>query len=422
MNRLLPILAAEEISVASIDADSDAFRAQVRGLVAAVAEEGDGALRRLARRYDGLGPDDRLVRTSADLEGAYRSLPRDQQALLERCADRIRTFARAQRRTALDLTVDVPGGQAGHRWRPVDRAGCYAPGGRYPLPSSALMTVIPAVEAGVQSIWLASPRPGPVVLAAAHVAGAEAVLAAGGAQAVAALAYGTESVPRADVIVGPGNRWVTAAKQLVAGRVGIDMPAGPSELVVVADASAQAEVIAADLLAQAEHDVEARVGLITLEAELAASVERALERQLLHLPTAETARAALEGHGFACVVDSVEEAARVSDRLAPEHLHLQLAGAREHAAKFTAFGGLFIGEASAEVFGDYGLGPNHTLPTGGAGRFRGGLSVFDFLVCRTWLTLDDPSATAGDMAALGRIEGLEAHARSADARRGLKGA
>jgi len=311
----------------------------------------------------------------------------------------------------------VGAGSANKKVAAVERSGCYAPGGLYPLPASVLMTAVTARAAGVAEVWVASPRPSPITLAAAGIAGADGLLAAGGAQAIAALAYGVGGPPPCDVVVGPGNRWVTAAKKLVAGRVGIDMLAGPSELVVLADGGADPELVAADLLAQAEHDPDALPVLVTTAAGLAEAVESALARQLIDLPTRETAAAAL-GNGFAVVVGDLEAAVAVCNRLAPEHLQVLTANADAVAARLHHWGGLFIGAASAEVLGDYGAGPNHTLPTGGVARFKGGLSVLDFLRVRTWLRVGgaaDPEL-ARDAAALARLEGLEAHARAAERR------
>ncbi|HUT78662.1 MAG TPA: histidinol dehydrogenase, partial [Polyangia bacterium] len=305
---------------------------------------------------------------------------------------------------------------------PVERAGCYAPGGRFPLPSSVLMTAVTARAAGVREVWVASPRPAPATLAAAAVAGVDGLLRVGGAQAVAALAFGAGPAPSCDVIVGPGNRFVTAAKQLVAGRVGIDLLAGPSELVVLADGTADPAVVAADLLAQAEHDPDAAPVLISTSGPLIDAVEREIASQLESLPTRDTAERAVRGNGFAVLAADLDEGITLCDRIAPEHLEVLCAKASSVAARAVHFGGLFIGAGAAEVLGDYGAGPNHTLPTGGTARFTGGLSVHHFLRVRTWLRVDDPAAARGlvdDAVALARIEGLEAHARSA-ARRGSR--
>jgi phosphoribosyl-ATP pyrophosphohydrolase/phosphoribosyl-AMP cyclohydrolase/histidinol dehydrogenase len=300
--------------------------------------------------------------------------------------------------------------------------------------------------AGVGEVWVASPRPTPEIMAAAAIAGADALLAAGGAHAIAALAFGAGAVPACDAVVGPGNRWVTAAKQLVAGRVAIDMLAGPSELVALADETADPALVAADLLAQAEHDPDALPVLVVVSnpppappvsrgegasplsatrrgvgGEVAPFVDRVeaeMAAQLAALPMAETARAAL-AHGFAVLAPDLDAAIEVCDRLAPEHLEVMTADAANVAARLSNYGALFLGDGSAEVFGDYGAGPNHVLPTGGAARYAGGLSVFTFLRVRTWLRLDGQENAASlraDAAALGRLEGLIAHARAAERR------
>jgi phosphoribosyl-ATP pyrophosphohydrolase/phosphoribosyl-AMP cyclohydrolase/histidinol dehydrogenase len=383
-----------------------------------VRRRGEVALREHAEHLDDLKPGEPLVRERDELHAALDALPAATRGVLERTAERIRAFAEAQRACLRELTAAVPGGVAGHTIAPVAAAGCYAPGGRFPLPSSVLMTAVTARVAGVQRVIVASPRPAPVTLAAAAVAGADLLLAAGGAQAIAALAYGAGPVPPCDVVVGPGNRWVTAAKRCVAGEVVIDMLAGPSELVVVADEAADAALVAADLLAQAEHDPDVLPVLVALHESVIPRVEAELARQLADLPTAETARAAL-AHGFAVHTASCDEAAAVCDRLAPEHLALHVRDAEAWTVKLHHYGALFIGARSAEVLADYGIGPNHVLPTGGTARARGGLSVFTFLRVRTWLRVADGAdlaAVVQDAAALARLEGLEAHARSAERR------
>lgn len=383
-----------------------------------VRARGEAALREHAERFGDIPQGGALVRTRKELDAALDSIPAGDRALLERTADRIRRFAEAQRRCLTDLTVPIPGGRAGHTVAPVERAGCYAPGGRFPLPSSVLMTAVTARTAGVGTVWVASPKPAPITLAAAAVAGADALLAAGGAQGIAALACGFGDIPPFDTVVGPGNRWVTAAKQLVAGRVAIDMLAGPSELVVLADDSADPEVVAADLLAQAEHDPDALPVLVTTSGALADAVNDALERQLAVLPTAKTASAAL-ANGFAVVVPDLETGIAICNRLAPEHLELDLRDASGIAPRMKHYGGLFVGRHAAEVLGDYGAGPNHTLPTGGTARSSAGLSVLHFLRVRTWMAIDDAGAArtlVEDAVSLARLEGLEGHARSAEIR------
>lgn len=390
-------------------------RAVAAGIVADVEREGEAAALRHAAALDGWRPGDRWWFDRAALEAARESLPAGVRQDLEDAAGRIDRFARAQRDTIVDLETDVPGGRAGHTVVPVARVGCYAPAGRFPLPSSLLMGAVTARAAGVGEVWVATPNPSPTMLGAAAVAGADGVLGLGGAQAIAALAVGIGPVPAVDVVVGPGNRWVTAAKQAVAGRVGIDMLAGPSELVVLADDGADPRLIATDLLAQAEHDPDALPVLVCIGDRLIAPVRDELARQLRELPTAETARAALAAGGV-LAVGSIRAAIEVIDHLAPEHLQLAVRDPAAVAAQIGSAGALFLGERSAEAFGDYGAGPNHILPTGGGARFTAGLSVFTFLRLRSWLAIDDPAVLAPQTARLARLEGLEGHARSAEAR------
>ncbi|MFI4854470.1 MAG: histidinol dehydrogenase [Phycisphaerales bacterium JB065] len=386
-------------------------------LVDEVEGGGEPQLRAIAERFGDRSPGERLVIGKPELDAALESLPAEDRSALEAAADNIRRFAEAQRASlsGFGMPASSPG-TLRQEIIPVQRAGCYAPGGRFPLPSSVLMTAIPARVAGVESITVASPRPAQITLAAAAVAGADRVLAVGGAQAIAAMAYGI-AVDPVDVIVGPGNRWVTAAKQLVSGTVRIDMLAGPSELVVIADDSADPRVVAADLLAQVEHDTDASAILLSSSERLIELVARELCRQLEDLPTGATARKALE-NGYATLTDSNEQSAELADRLAPEHLQIMTADPAKLAASIRHAGALFIGPHTAEVFGDYGIGPNHTLPTGGTARSFAGLSVFDFLRIRTAIHLTEipNKQLIRTTAKLARLEGLEAHARAAEIR------
>ena len=397
--------------------DAEAL-ATVRPIIEAIEAEGEAALRRYAEQLDGLAPGAPLIITKDQLADALAEIDAGARELLERVADRIRSFAQTQRSALGDVERSIPGGSAGHQIAPVDRAGCYAPGGRHSLPSSVLMTAIPARVAGVGEVIVASPNPTPITLAAAAVADADAVLVIGGAQAIAAMAIGV-GVGRCDVIAGPGNRYVTAAKYLLSDRVRIDMLAGPSELVVLADATAEAGLVAADLLAQAEHDPDARCALVTTDRGLIDAVNAELSAQLASLATATTARQAL-ADSFAMVAGDIDEAISLCDAIAPEHLALHVADAGAVAERVRHYGALFIGAMSAEVLGDYAAGPNHTLPTGGAARYTGGLSVLDFLRVRTFVRIDDAAAAEpliADAEDLARLEGLDAHARSAARRR-----
>lgn len=425
-----------------VDAETLAAAAAI---VADVRDGGARALRAHAERLgdlDPTSPDAPLVIPPERLRAALDQIDADTRDVLEHAAASITAFAGAQRRTLVDLEIPIPGADGsaratmGHRIAPVDRAGCYAPGGRYPLPSSVLMTACTARAAGVREVWVASPRPAPVTLAAAAIAGADGLLAVGGAHAVAALAYGLDADPAAglheplrpcDAVVGPGNRWVTAAKQLVSGTVAIDMLAGPSEVLVIADASADPAVIAADMLAQCEHDADASAILVALDPALPDRVEPELAAQLEALPepNRSTARAAL-ANAFAVIAASGDEAVAIADRLAPEHLQVETADAEALARRLSHYGALFVGAGAAEVLGDYGLGPNHTLPTGGTARSTAGLSVFTFLRARTFIAIDaagsgaPPARAPRDVcrraAAFARLEGLEAHARAAERR------
>jgi len=390
-----------------------------RRIVEDVRARGETAVREHGERLGDLEPGAPLLHPATDLETALETLDRAARGALERAAERIARFARAQRETAVDLDMRVPGGWAGHRLLPVGSAGCYVPGGRHPLPSTALMTAIPARVAGVRHVWIASPRPGPVLLAAARLAGAEGVLAVGGAQAVAALAFGLPGLPRCDVVAGPGNRFVTAAKRALYGEVGLDALAGPSELLVLAGGDCDPDRVAADLIAQAEHDPDAVPLLCTWSPRTATSVRAAVRARLEGLPTAGTARRALARGGVVRVSDP-REARRLSDAVGAEHVELHGPEAERLAPGLGAYGTLFIGERTPEAAGDYGVGPNHTLPTGGTAGFSSGLSVFSFLRRPTWVELDarDPgyAEVLRDAAVLARVEGLAAHARAAEIR------
>ncbi len=415
---MLKIIGIEEVPSSNRDPVDAETLAGAAKIISAVRAEGDIALHRFSENFGDLKAGENLIISAEACKAAFDGLPAEDQALLERTAERIRRFATAQRRSMSPMQIEIPGGHAGHDISPMDVAGCYAPGGRFPLPSSVLMTVVTAKAAGVVKVVVASPKPTAMTLAAAHVAGADLFLAAGGAQAIAAMAYGTASVPACDVIVGPGNRWVTAAKQLVSGRVAIDMLAGPSELVVFADDGADATTIAADLLAQAEHDTDAVPILVTTSPRLIDAVNLELATQLEELPTKATAREALK-NGYAVAVQTILHGIEACNRIAPEHLEVMVQDAGKVSRQVRHYGGLFIGAHAAEVLGDYGMGPNHVLPTGGTARYTGGLSVATFLRIRTWMRVDHLEAAqdvVADAVALARHEGLEGHARSAQRR------
>jgi histidinol dehydrogenase len=413
--RLLRRIEADQVSRALRPPVDSATLAEAARIVEAVRAGGEGALRELAERFGERHPGEPLVLGPAEMRRALDAMEPEDRAALERAAERIERFAVAQRRAIGEVAMPVPGGEAGHTVEPVEAAGCYAPAGRYPLPSSVLMTAVTARVAGCRRVVVASPGAHPAACAAAAIAGADELLAVGGAHAIAAMAYGTEGLARCDVIAGPGNRYVTAAKQLVCGVVGIDMLAGPSELLVLADDSADADLVAADLLAQAEHDADASAMLVTTSPALADRVEAALAEQVAALPTGPTGLLGL-ANGFACVVGTTDEMVALADTIAPEHLEIMTRDPEAMARRVRHAGGVFVGPASAEVLGDYGAGPNHTLPTGGTARFQAGLSVVHFLRLRTWLRIDDAEAArplAADTERLARLEGLAAHAEAA---------
>ena len=417
---MLPVVAPETVKIGVIDPVYPDAEATAKQCLADIKAQGEVALRMYAEKFGDVPKGGPLVLDKTAMKEAYDSLPEEDQRCLRSTAERVRAFALVQRASIAEVEAPIPGGVAGQSVSPCEVAGCYAPGGRYPLPSSVIMTAATARAAGVSTVIVASPRPTPVTLAAAHVSGADTVLAVGGAQAIAALAVGAcPGIPRADVVVGPGNKWVTAAKSLISGQCGIDMLAGPSEVLIIADKTSDPETVAADLLAQAEHDVVARPILVSTDGPgTIEACNAALQRQLSVLPTAKVAREAVKG-GFAVACTSVEEAVALSNRVAPEHLEVLTEDATGVAKLLDQYGALFVGHNAAEVLGDYGIGPNHTLPTGGTARYTGGLSVFSFLRIRTWMRVDDTAASepaVRDAVHLARLEGLEGHARAAEKR------
>lgn len=382
-------------------------------IVEQVRTGGESAIRKYAQQFGEREVGEAILLGRTEMKAAFERLSSDDQDLLNRVADRIGSFANAQLGCLQTLDCKVPGGRAGHTVEPIERVGCYAPGGRYPLPSTVLMTSVTAKVAGCAEVVLASPNPTDMTLAAGYMGGVDQMLAIGGAHAIGAMAFGFQGFGRCDLICGPGNRWVTAAKQAVVGSVGIDMLAGPSELAIVADESADAETVAADLLAQAEHDHDARPFLICTSEAFATQVIDSLKRLLVDLPTGDVARVALR-NGSAIVVADLEAALDVCNEIAPEHLELHLADAEAFSERVKHAGCIFVGGNSAEVMGDYGVGPNHTLPTGGTARWTAGLNVFTFVRVRTWLNLTDPpQELIEDTIALAEHEGLVGHANAA---------
>ncbi len=390
----------------------------VRAIIEDVMVRGDEALIDFTYRFDGLALQPETLQVSdAEIDAAEAQCPKDALEALALAKERIETYHREQRPKDFK-TTDPVGVTLGWRWTAIESVGLYVPGGLASYPSSVLMNAVPAKVAGVPRIAMVVPTPrgetNPLVLAAARLAGVDEVFRIGGAQAVAALAYGTAAVRPVAKIVGPGNAYVAAAKRRVFGQVGIDMIAGPSEVLILADAHGNPEWIAADLLAQAEHDPAAQSILITDSAALADAVEQAVERQLKTLPKAEIAGASWRDYGAIILIDRLENAIPLVDRLAPEHLEIEAEGAEELAAKVRNAGSIFLGSHTPEAIGDYVGGPNHVLPTARSARFSSGLGVLDFMKRTSILKCDAEALRALGPAAiaLGRAEGLEAHARS----------
>ena len=427
MKRLDTQAADFETAFATLLADRDegqgSIAADVAAIIATVRADGDDALLALTERFDGLSlTRDTLRVGEAEIEAACGLVAAERLAALDLAAERIEAFHRAQVPADLALT-DALGVRMGLRWTPLDAVGLYVPGGKASYPSSVLMNALPARVAGVARVAMCVPSGrgiDPLVLAAARRAGVGEIYRVGGAQAIAAMAFGTETIAPVDRIVGPGNAWVAEAKRQVFGRVGIDSVAGPSEVVIVADATADARAIAVDLLAQAEHDEAAQSVLMTDDRALAAAVEAAVARELPTLPRAAIAGASWARHGAIIVVGDFEEACRLVDRMAPEHLQIVTAEPRAIFARVRHAGSVFLGHATPEAIGDYVGGPNHVLPTGRTARFASGLAVFDFLKRTTWLETDAGALSAIGPAAvtLAEAEGLTAHARSVALRLG----
>jgi len=404
--------------------DPDVDEAVAR-IIAEVRTRGDAALLECTKRFDQLDvPSTAALEISADeMRRAYELLPDDQRDALSTAAARIRSFHETQKAHGGAFKVTEPNGtELGQRITPLDRVGLYVPGGKAAYPSSVLMNAIPANVAGVRDIVMVVPTPGGVrnalVLAAAHLAGVSRAFTVGGAQAIAALAYGTETIPRVDKICGPGNAYVAAAKRRVFGTVGIDMVAGVSEILVIADASANPDWVAIDLFSQAEHDEMAQAILLSPDAALIDAVEAAMHRALASMPRAPIITASLAKRGALVLVRDLAEACEIANRIAPEHLELAVADPDELLPRIRHAGAIFMGHHASEALGDYCAGPNHVLPTGRTARFSSPLGVYDFQKRSSVLRISPAAARVlGPVAAtLAHGEGLTAHARSAEAR------
>lgn len=403
--------------------DAEGDTAEVSRLVAEilgrVRAEGDAAVADYSRRFD-RSELERFEVTAEERQAAVDALDPQTRADTEFAIANVRRFAEAQLATMLPLEIEVlPGAHLGHRIIPIERVGCYVPGGRFPLLSAPIMTIVPAKVAGVDEVIAClPPNAHQAMVAGCHLSGADRIFRIGGAQAIAAMAYGTESVPAVVKIVGPGNAFVNEAKRQVFGPVGIDQLAGPSEIYILADGTGDAEMIATDLLAQAEHDVKTRVGLITTSAELGRAVLAEVEKQLATLSTASVARPSWDAKGEIAV--AADEAAMIaySDRIAAEHLQVHTADPRAFAQRLRNYGSLFIGELASVVYSDKCVGTNHTLPTMASGRYTGGLWVGSYVKVAThqWMDERGVRAVAPPAARQSASEGLEGHRRAAQLR------
>jgi histidinol dehydrogenase len=401
------------------------IEAATRAIVDDVAARGDAALLEATRKFDRLELDAARLRvTPAEIDAAIQACDPKTLDALQLARDRIEAFHRTQFPQDQRLT-DALGVELGWRWSPIEAVGLYVPGGTAAYPSSVLMNAVPAMVAGVTRVVMVVPSPGgklnPLVLAAAQLGGVLEIYRVGGAQAIAALAYGTATIAPVAKIVGPGNAYVAAAKRLVFGKVGIDMIAGPSEVLVIADRSANASWIAADLLAQAEHDANAQSILITDDAALADEVARAVEAQLRTLPRQDIARASWSEYGAIMLVDHLDTAVRLANSIAAEHLEIITADPEAVSGQIRNAGAIFLGSHTPEAIGDYVGGSNHVLPTARSARFSSGLSVLDFMKRTSILKCGPEQLRALGPAAmtLGKAEGLEAHARSVGLRLNL---
>ena len=399
------------------DEDKQDVSAAVSEIISNVRKNGDNALKMYAKKFDNADMEV-LELSKEEWDEALSEVTDEFKGILRDAASNIRAFHEKQKHTDFSVT-EREGVLLGQRYIPLDKVGIYVPGGTASYPSTVLMDCIPAKIAGVKEVIMVTPaKEGKInknVLAAAKEAGVDRIFKIGGAQAVAALAYGTESVPAVDKIVGPGNVFVAEAKRQVFGKVSIDMVAGPSEILVIADAASDPEIVAADMLSQAEHDKMASAVLVTDSSELAKSVSNELERQLALLPREEIARASIDNNGKIIIADDLFKAVEISNEIAPEHLEVYVDDPFKYLPSIRHAGSVFLGRSAPEALGDYFAGPNHTLPTGGTAKFSSPLSVDDFVKksSYTYYTKEALAAEAEKIAGFARIEGLEGHARSA---------
>lgn len=378
---------------------------------------GDEAVRKYAKQFDGEDLEQFLISTEEILD-AYRKTDKKTIKTIKKAIENVKRFSEKQLKCLKSLKTKIDCNELGHKVIPLEAVGCYIPGGNYPLLSSAVMTIVPAKVAGVKKIIACSPKIKPEVIVACDLAGASKIYKIGGVQAISAMAYGTESIPKVNKIVGPGNKYVTAAKKHVFGEVGIDFLAGPSEVMIIADETANPEFVSADMLAQCEHDVDARAFLVTTSEKLANQVLEFAQKQLEELVTKEIALKSFE-KSFAIIVKSMDEALEIANKKAPEHLELCIKKVKKHINKFKNYGSLFIGNYSAEVYGDYCSGTNHVLPTNEVSKYSGGLSVFDFVKVQTYQIISKKGncKISPFASQLAEKEGLLAHKLAADVRK-----
>ena len=395
--------------------DTEDISDVVKSIIEDVKQRGDEAVREYTQKFDKISPESFEV-SEEEAENAIKSIDEKVIEAIDFSIKNVEEFAKAQLGSVKNTVVQADGAVLGHKIIPIEKVGCYIPGGNYPLPSTAIMTIVPARVAGVKEIIAVSPKAQPVTIAAAKKAGATKILKIGGVQAISALAYGTETISPVDKIVGPGNKYVATAKKLVYGDCGIDFVAGPSEVMVIADRTANAEFVAADLLAQCEHDRDARAYLLCFDEDFAKEVDEKAKKFLETLKTADIAREAYE-KSIAYVVKDINEAVEIANKKAPEHLEICLENVNNEVDKFKNYGSLFIGNYSAEVFGDYVSGTNHTLPTGRASRYTGGLSVFDYIKIQTFQKIENAEKFAEYASVLAEQEGLFAHKLASDIRK-----
>ncbi|MDD3436267.1 MAG: histidinol dehydrogenase [Candidatus Gastranaerophilales bacterium] len=379
--------------------------------------QGDFAIKKYSKQFDGQDLEAFLI-SDSEIKNAYSKIDKKTLKAIKKSIQNVEKFSKEQLKCLKSLKTEIDKNELGHKIIPIESVGCYIPGGNYPLLSSAVMTIVPARVAGVKEIVACSPKIRPETIVACDLAGANKIYNVGGVQAIVGMAYGTQSITKVNKIVGPGNKYVTAAKKYVFGEVGIDFFAGPSEVMAIADESANPEFISADMLAQCEHDIDARAFLVCLSGNFAQKVKISAQKQLEKLSTKEIASKSFE-KSFAIVVKSLDEAIELANDKAPEHLELCFKDAIKYIDKFKNYGSLFIGDYSAEVYGDYCSGTNHVLPTNEVSKYSGGLSVFDFVKIQTYQIISKQgNKIISEVASqLADTEGLKAHKLAADIRK-----